>query len=54
MTATKKAEKDANAVSNSNLVNEMLLLTEACGLLLALEKQAERSDVSSWRKQRQE
>ena len=45
MTATKEAKKDAKAVSNSNLFSKVLLLTESCGLFLALERRAEFSDV---------
>lgn len=45
MTETKKAEKDAKAVSKSNLFSKMLLLTESSGLFLALERRAEFSDL---------
>lgn len=45
MMETKEAEKDAKAVSKSNPFSKMLLLTESCGLFLALERRAEFSHL---------
>ena len=45
MTESKEAEKDAKAVSKSNAFSKMLLLTESCGLFLALERRAEFSHL---------
>lgn len=45
MTETEEAEKDAKAVSKSNLVSKTLPLTESCRPFLALERRAEFSDL---------